>query len=49
MEIAAVALQSISTTQQVAVEMLKQTADAEAQIMQVLMSSTLGQSLDISV
>lgn len=49
MEVAAVAMQAISAQQQVAVQMLKQTAEAQAQILQVLASATMGTNLDISV
>lgn len=49
MEVAAVAMQAISTQQKVAVEMLKQAAQAEQAILQVIASATMGQNLDISV
>lgn len=49
MEVAAVAMQAISAQQQIAVEMLKQTVQAEQAILQVIASATLGNNLDISV
>ncbi len=49
MEVAAVAMQAISAQQQVAVQILKQTAEAEQAILQVIASATLGNNLDISV
>ena len=50
MEIAAVAVQQLTAQQQVAVAVLKQAAEAEQQILQVIAASAdRGQNLDISV
>lgn len=49
MDVSAVAVQVLSLQQNIALQALKQTAEAEAAILQVLASATLGQNLDISV
>lgn len=49
MDVSAVAVQVLSTQQQMAVQALKATVEAEQAILQVLASATLGTNLDISV
>jgi hypothetical protein len=49
MEVAAVAMQALSTQQAMAVQMLKQNAEAQQAILQVLTDATRGQNLDVSV
>lgn len=49
MEVSAVAVQVLSLQQSIAVEALKQTAEAQAEILKVLTSASLGQNLDIDV